>query len=169
MKFNKLTAVMTGLAIAASATASTTDSIPSNSSPTVQEKKASAWSRLQVGGYGEVAMTRNFYSDNYLRYTQPEKYRDASHGRFDIPHLSLYLGYDFGKGWSVVTEIEFEHGGIEAATEIETEEAGEYETETERGGEVALEKFYIQKEFFPALTLRARMQVVPVGYTHADR
>lgn len=167
MKFNKLTAVMTGLAIAASATASTTDSIPSNSSPTVQEKKASAWSRLQVGGYGEVAMTRNFYSDNYLRYTQPEKYRDASHGRFDIPHLSLYLGYDFGKGWSVVTEIEFEHGGIEAATEIETEEAGEYETETERGGEVALEKFYIQKEFFPALRLRAGMQVVPVGYTNA--
>lgn len=130
-------------------------------------KKVSAWSRLHVGGYGEVAMSRNFYSDNYLRYTQPDKYRDASHGRFDIPHVVIYLGYDFGKGWSMSSEIEFEHGGTESAVEIETEEAGEYESEIERGGEVALEQFYIQKEFMPAIRLRAGMQVVPIGATNA--
>ncbi len=123
--------------------------------------------QLHVGGYGEVAMSRNFYSDNYLRYTAPDKYTGQSHGRFDLPHVVIYLGYDFGHGWSMASEIEFEHGGLESAVEIETEEAGEYETEVERGGEVALEQFYLQKEFFPQLKLRAGMQVVPVGATNA--
>ncbi|MCM1319106.1 MAG: hypothetical protein NC217_01840 [Muribaculaceae bacterium] len=131
------------------------------------QNKISAWNRLHVGGYGEVAMSRNFYSDNYLRYTQPDKYKGGSHGRFDLPHVVIYLGYDFGKGWSFSSEIEFEHGGPEAAVEIETEEAGEYETEVERGGEVALEQFYIQKEFMPQLKLRVGMQVIPVGGTNA--
>lgn len=129
-------------------------------------KKVSAWERLHVGGYGEVAFSRNFYSDNYLRYTDPGKY-GGSHGRFDLPHVVVYLGYDFGKGWSLSSEIEFEHGGTESAVEIETEEAGEYEKETERGGEVALEQFYIQKVFRPQLKLRVGMQVVPVGGTNA--
>lgn len=132
------------------------------------KNKISAWNRLHVDGYGEVAMSRNFYSDNYLRYSEPERYKKSgSHGRFDLPHVVIYLGYDFGKGWSFSSEIEFEHGGPEAAVEIETEEAGEYETEVERGGEVALEQFYIQKEFMPQLKLRAGMQVVPVGATNA--
>ena len=56
--------------------------------------------RLSVGGYGEVAMSRNFYSDNVYRYSHPSEYKDdPSHGRFDIPHSVVYLGYDFGKGW----------------------------------------------------------------------
>lgn len=134
---------------------------------TRMQKKISAWERLHVGGYGEVTMSRNFYSDNYLRYTQPDKYKGGSHGRFDLPHVVVYLGYDFGKGWSFASEIEFEHGGNESAVEIETEEAGEYEKEIERGGEVALEQFYIQKQFMPQLRLRAGMQVVPVGATNA--
>lgn len=65
------------------------------------------------------------------------------------------------------SEIEFEHGGTESAIEIETEEAGEYESEIERGGEVALEQFYIQKVFNRALNLRVGMQVVPIGGTNA--
>ena len=53
--------------------------------------------KLSVGGYGEVAFSRNFYSDNGNRYTVPSKYKnDPSHGRFDIPHAVIYLGYDFG-------------------------------------------------------------------------
>ena len=133
---------------------------------TKTKAKVSLWDRLHVGGYGEVAMSRNFYSDNYLRYSEPGKYK-GSHGRFDLPHVVIYLGYDFGRGWSFSSEIEFEHGGTESAIEIETEEAGEYENEIERGGEAALEQFYIQKEFFPQLKLRAGMQVVPVGATNA--
>ena len=36
----------------------------------------------------------------------------------------MFLGYDFGKGWSVGCEIEFEHSG----------------------GEVAIEQFWLQKK-----------------------
>lgn len=141
--------------------------VASAQTDSIAKSKPAFLDRLHVGGYGEAVYTRNFYSDNYLRYTQPDKYRGDSHGRFDLPHVVIYLGYDFGKGWSMSTEIEFEHGGTESAVEIETEEGGEYETEIERGGEVALEQFYLQKEFMPQLKLRAGMQVVPVGATNA--
>ena len=43
--------------------------------------------RLSVGGYGEVAMSRNFYSDAGKRYSNATAYKNApDHGRFDIPH-----------------------------------------------------------------------------------
>ena len=123
--------------------------------------------RLSVGGYGEVAMSRNFYSDNIYRYTKAAQYADdPSHGRFDIPHAVVYLGYDFGKGWTMGTEIEFEHSGTGSAVEQEFEEAGEWEQEVEKGGEVELEQFWIQKSFSPALNLRAGHIVVPVGLTN---
>ena len=103
-------------------------------------------SRLQIGGYGEATMSRMFYSDNWKRYTSASSYKDApSHGEFDLPHVVLMLNYDFGRGWKMGSEIEFEHGGTESAVEIEQEETGEYEKEIERGGEVALEQFWLEK------------------------
>lgn len=160
-----LTTIITAAAI--SAITATAADIPGDTTKTIVTNRPAWASRLHVGGYGEAVYSRNFYSDRYLRYTDPQSARNESHGRFDIPHFVIYLGYDFGKGWSVNTEIEFEHGGTESAVEIETEEAGEYEKEIERGGEVALEQFYIQKSFNRALNLRAGMQVVPVGGTNA--
>lgn len=118
---------------------------------------------LTVGGYGEVALTRNFHSDNVYRYSSAASHRNESHGRFDIPHFVIYLGYDFGKGWTLQSEIEFEHTGTGGAVEKEFEEAGEWETETEKGGEVELEQFWIQKSFFPGLNVRMGHLVVPVG------
>lgn len=137
--------------------------------PTVQKAalKSERPSRLTVGGYGEAVMTRNFFSDNTARYLYPDDYRnDRSHGRFDLPHVVIYLGYDFGRGWSMGTEIEFEHGGTESAFEVEYEEGGEYESEVERGGEVALEQFWIQKSFRPWANLRMGHMIVPVGGTN---
>ena len=124
--------------------------------------------RLSIGGYGEVAFSRNFYSDNIYRYRNPSKYKnDPSNGRFDIPHAVIYLGYDFGKGWSLGTEIEFEHTGTGSAIELETDEGGEYEHEIEKGGEVELEQFWIQKSFGRHANIRAGHIVVPVGLTNA--
>ena len=80
--------------------------------------------------------------------------------------MVIYLGYDFGRGWSMGTEIEFEHGGTESAFETEFEEGGEYESEIERGGEVALEQFWLQKSFSPAFNLRLGHMIVPVGGTN---
>ena len=104
---------------------------------------ANALSRFSIGGYGEAVMSRNFYSQHFNRYRDPQTYKDdPSHGRFDLPHVTLNLGYDFGHGWTMGMEIEFEHGGTENAVEIDADESGEYEAETERGGEVALEQFW---------------------------
>lgn len=128
-----------------------------------QEKK----SKLTFGGYGEAVMTRNFYSDNYLRYTDATSFKNAqSHGRFDLPHVVFFVGYDFGKGWTLGSEIEFEHGGTESAVEIEEEEGGEYESEIERGGEVALEQFWIQKSFSSSFNLKMGHLIIPVGGTN---
>jgi len=124
--------------------------------------------RLSIGGYGEINYSRNFYSDHVSRYSQPEAHKnDPSHGRFDIPHAVIYLGYDFGKGWTFGTEIEFEHGGNGIAYEKEDEEGGEWEQETEKGGEVELEQFWIQKSFARWANIRAGHIVVPVGLNNA--
>ena len=126
-------------------------------------------SKLQLGGYGEITYSRNFYSGNIFRYSSPDKYRnDPSHGRFDLPHVVFFVGYEFGKGWRMNSEIEFEHGGVEAAMELEPEEGGEYETEVERGGEVVLEQFWIEKTFSKAFNLRMGHIIVPVGLTNGN-
>lgn len=126
-------------------------------------------SRLHVGGYGEAVMSRNFYSQSFNRYNAPARYKnDGSHGRFDLPHVTFSVGYDFGNGWTLGSEIEFEHGGTETAVEIEAEESGEYEAETEKGGEVALEQFWINKAFLNGmLNVKAGEIIVPVGYSNA--
>lgn len=135
---------------------------------TQDEEVRSKSSRLQVGGYGEGTYERRFYSDNVYRYSSPANYRnDPSHGRFDLPHAVIYLGYDFGRGWKFATEIEFEHGGTGGAYEQEYEEAGEWENERERGGEVELEQFWIEKSFDRRLNLRMGHIVVPVGLLNA--
>ena len=124
--------------------------------------------RLSIGGYGEVCFSRNYFSDHVSRYSQPEEHKnDPSHGRFDIPHAVIYLGYDFGKGWSFGTEIEFEHGGTGIAYEKEDEEGGEWEQETEKSGEVELEQFWLQKTFDRWANLRVGHIVVPVGLNNA--
>ena len=114
-------------------------------------------------------MTRNFYSQSFNRYKKPESYADdKSHGRFDLPHVVINLGYDFGKGWTMGSEIEFEHGGNGTAVEIEAEEAGEYEAEVEKGGEVALEQFWINKAFWSGkFNVKAGEIIVPVGYSNS--
>ena len=131
------------------------------------DSTAAKSSRLTVGGYGESVVSRHFYSDNVFRYTHADRYSNApGYTRVDIPHAVIMLGYDFGHGWTMGTEIEFEHGGVEAAVEKETEETGEFEQEVERGGEVALEQFWLQKSFSKHLNIRAGHIVVPVGMTN---
>lgn len=133
----------------------TKDSIPATVMP-----------RLIVGGYGEAVMQRMFYSDDVARYSKPSQYKNGTHGRFDLPHVVFYMSYDLGRNWKVSTEIEFEHGGTGTAVEIENEESGEYEHEIEKGGEVALEQFWIEKSWAPNANLRMGHIIVPVGLTN---
>ncbi|MDR0541781.1 MAG: hypothetical protein LBH19_06165 [Dysgonamonadaceae bacterium] len=125
--------------------------------------------QLQIGGYGEMALSRNFFSDNINRYSHAADYKNApSHGRFDIPHVAFAIGYNFNSKWKIYSEIEFEHGGTESAMELEAEESGEYEREIERGGEVALEQFWIERTFSPTFNLRMGHIIVPIGYTNGN-
>lgn len=163
---------MTLLPLAAAAQESAPTPVSSHNAAdtaTAARPETPAARRLSIGGYGEAVMTRNFYSQSFNRYNAPQRYKDdASHGRFDLPHVTLYLGYDFGHGWTLGTEIEFEHGGNETAVEIEAEESGEYEAETEKGGEVALEQFWLNKAFGNGrFNIKAGEIVVPVGYSNA--
>ena len=81
--------------------------------------------------------------------------------------MTLNIGYDFGHGWTMGSEIEFEHGGTESAVEMDADEAGEYEAETEKGGEVALEQFWINKQFGQGeFNIKMGEIVVPVGATN---
>lgn len=124
--------------------------------------------QFSIGGYGEAVMTRNFYSDNIYRYARPYEHKDDdSHGRFDLPHVVINMGYDFGHGWTMGMEIEMEHGGSGGAVEMDADESGEYEAEVEKGGEVALEQFWINYAFNPTLNLRMGEIIVPVGAANA--
>ena len=89
-------------------------------------------SKFQLGGYGEAVMQKMFYSSNADRYKNIDANKNRTHGRFDLPHVVLYMSYDFGRGWKMSAEIEFEHGGTGGTVEIENEETGEYETEIEK-------------------------------------
>ena len=151
------------------ATALSADSAAKYAPAAQPRKERPSWvhNRLTIGGYGEATARYNMYSHNYLRYFNPEKYKGDHYGEVDLPHVVISLGYDFGRGWSMGTEIEFEHGGTESAFEKEEEEGGEYESEVERGGEVALEQFWIQKTFNPYASIRAGMQIIPVGGLNA--
>ena len=141
--------------------------ITAHAAPQQADTTTNARPRLTIGGYGEAVASFHMHSDNPYRYMYPDRYKKAEgYGRFDLLHVVLMVGYDFGRGWRMGTEIEFEHGGVEAAIEVEGDEAIEVEHEIERGGEVALEQFWIERTFAPWLNVRAGMIIVPVGHTN---
>ncbi len=143
-----------------------TQSPAQNRAPSRDTVAVKPASRLQLGGYGEAVMQRMFFSDEANRYRSPETNKNGTHGRFDLPHVVFYAAYDFGRGWKMSAEIEFEHGGVGAAVEIEPDEGGEYEAEIEKGGEVVLEQFWIEKSWARQANLRMGHIIVPVGLTN---
>ena len=62
-------------------------------------------SRLSIGGYGEAVMTRNFYSQNFNRYSyclnNPMKYTDQSGNLFGIDDAII----GWMKSRSLVTKV----------------------------------------------------------------
>ncbi len=120
--------------------------------------------RLTLGGYGEITYQHFDYSADFNRYTYPGNFTEKeSRGQTDVPHLVFFIDYNFGQGWKFGSEIEFEHGGVGSEMEIEAEEFGEYEQEVEKGGELVLEQFWIEKSFSSLFNIRAGHIVVPVG------
>ncbi|MGF1644631.1 MAG: hypothetical protein ACFCUJ_13405, partial [Thiotrichales bacterium] len=117
--------------------------------------------KLRWQGYGVI---------NYQRYDFYENAQDnsaRSRARTDLERIILAPEYDFGGGISFVAEIEFEHGGTGSTVEFEPEEAGEFEVEIEKGGEVVLEQAHLKIERNPALNWRIGEIVVPFGMVNS--
>lgn len=124
------------------------------------------YEKFRFGGYGEMVASFKDYGINRLNGTAAGNTR-THRNTIAIPRFVLGFGYKFTPRWVLGAEIEFESGGTGAACEIENSENGEYETEIEKGGEVALEQFHISYMVSGAFNVRAGHMVVPVGLTNA--
>ena len=126
---------------------------------------ADGFSKFRFGGYGEMAAS---YMDYDWNWVTPQGTSHMNRATVSIPRFILAFDYKFSPKWVLSSEIEFEYGGTGAAREVEWyEENGEYETEIEKGGEVALEQFHISYLMNKHLNFRFGHMIVPVGLTNA--
>lgn len=122
--------------------------------------------KLRIGGYGEmVASFKGYGTTRFNGTTTGNTYERRN--TISIPRFVLAGDYSFNKHWKLGTEIEFESGGVGLETEMEASENGEYETEMEKGGEVAIEQFHITYSLNRHFNVRAGHMVLPVGLTNA--
>ncbi|MDR0507015.1 MAG: hypothetical protein LBH32_09410 [Dysgonamonadaceae bacterium] len=126
---------------------------------------SSEYKHYRFGSYGEMLFQQMDYGAD--RYKDPKGAPRENRAYISIPRTILAFDYKFSDDIILGTEIEFEYGGTGSAMELEYDEAGEYEFEIEKGGEVALEQFHITKRFAPYFNVRAGHVIVPVGLTNA--
>lgn len=124
-----------------------------------------SYKKFRVGGYGEMLYQYMDYGSN--SYTLETGAIHDKRGQISIPRMVLAFDYKFKPDLILSSEIEFEYGGTGSGMELEYSEAGEYEFEIEKAGEVALEQFHITKVFHKAISLRVGHMIVPLGLTNA--
>ncbi len=122
--------------------------------------------KFRFGGYGEMVASFKDYGINRFAGTATGNTR-THRNTIAIPRFVLAFDYKFNSKWILGAEIEFEAGGTGSAIELENSENGEYETEIEKGGEVALEQFHITRLIIPQFNVRAGHMIVPIGLTNA--
>ncbi len=123
------------------------------------------FNKFRFGGYGEMAASYLDYGPNRITPTGSAK---EKRGTISIPRFIVAFDYKFAKNWILGAEIEFEYGGTGVAREMEWySENGEYETEIEKGGEVALEQFHITRLIKPWFNVSVGHLILPVGLTNA--
>lgn len=125
-----------------------------------------SFDKYRVGAYGEMVAQFKNYGINRFNGTEAGNSK-VNRNSISIPRFVLAGDYKFSKHWTLGVEIEFEAGGTGTAYELENTENGEYETEVEKGGEVALEQFHIGYRLNQYLTIRAGHMIVPVGLTNS--
>lgn len=117
--------------------------------------------KIKFGGYGEI-LYRHFDYGTNQRASSTGSLPD-NRAEVDVPRFALTLESYFTDDIYLETEVEFEHLGTGSALELEYEEFGEYEFESEKGGEVLLEELHITKIFLDEIKLRVGRFYVPVG------
>lgn len=138
---------------------------------TAQPKKSNSndYEKWRIGSYGEMLATFKDYGLNRF-YGNSVGNTKINHNEISIPRFILQGEYKITPKWILSAEIEFEAGGTGSAVEMEAQsgsENGEYETEMEKGGEVALEQFHITRLITPQFNVRVGHLIIPVGLTNA--
>lgn len=126
----------------------------------------SQYQSFRLGGYGEMVSKFMDYGKNRFNGTSAGNSKE-NRNTISIPRFVLALDYKFSPKWILGAEIEFESGGVGLETELESSENLEYETEMEKGGEVAIEQFHITRLIHRAFNVRAGHMIVPVGLTNS--
>lgn len=119
--------VLTVFSISAQTKSDTTSKTTSEYKNTVQELISNN-GNLQIGGYGEA------------HYNQPLTKNQSNLGTLDLHRMVMFLGYNFSKNTSFVSEIEFEY-----AKELWVEQA------------------FLQHKLSRYINLRAGLMIVPMG------
>lgn len=122
------------------------------------------YNKFRFGGYGEVLASYKNYTDN--RFHKNGAVR-TKRGTIEIPRAVMAFDAKFTPKWILGVEIEFEAGGTGTAVELENSENGEYETEIEKGGEVALEQLHITHLIIPEINVRVGHLILPLGLTNS--
>ena len=122
--------------------------------------------RFRIGSYGEMVASMKGYGTSRFNGTATGTNYERR-ATIAIPRFVIAGDYRFNRHWQLGAEIEFEAGGVGIEQEMEASENGEYETEMEKGGEVALEQFHVTYTLNRAFHVRAGHMVLPVGLTNA--
>ena len=92
---------------------------------------------MQIFGYGNINFSTYDYQENWQ--SDPE-----SRSKVDLERFTLITRYMISDTITLVSELEYEHGGTGSTMEYDRkEEMGEFETEVEKGGEIVLEELNI--------------------------
>lgn len=151
----------TSMLVAQNVSAQVADSTENNE---VKQEESESFNKFRMGGYGEILFSRYDYGTYRFNGLNGSPYDERA--EFTIPRFIIAMDYKFTPSIILSSEIEFEYGGTGTGVEYEGDEAGEYEMEVDKAGEVALEQFHITKVFAPWLKLRAGHMIVPVGLTN---
>ncbi|MBC7531414.1 MAG: hypothetical protein H7318_07535 [Oligoflexus sp.] len=116
---------------------------------------------FEFSGYGELVMTYFDFGPN--QKASPKGSKRDQRLLLDTRRFSLEVEGELARGFTFEAELEVEHGGTGSAVELEYEEAGEYENETEKGGEIVFEKLFLQKKFGEQQRLRIGRFPVALG------
>ncbi len=125
----------------------------------------SEFKKFRFGGYGEILFQHMNYGPN--RYKDPSGAPSDNRSYISLPRIIFAGDYKFRDDIILSSELEIEYGGTGSAMELEYAEAGEYEMEVEKGGEIMLEQLHITKRFWDAFNVRVGHMIVPVGITNA--
>ena len=114
--------------------------------------------QLQFFGYGNINYEKYDYYENKQTIT-PEK-----RTKVDLETFVFVTRYLLDDSTTIISEIEYEHGGTGSTIEYDGgDEAGEFETEIEKGGEIVVEELNVIFTANPKLSFRVGHFPVAVG------